>query len=143
MVFLSEILTEEYLLSSLQIIQNKAARSIARVSYISPTKTVLKTCGWMSVRQLLAYHSLMLLHKTLVNKLPVYLYNKLTAGGSFVCNTRQAATCPPGSSFTVSHPTFNGTVRQGSGSMLDISKQGWCWRSVQLYNTIPDHLRLE
>ena len=134
---------EDYLIKSLQVIQNKAARSIARVSYISPTKTVLKTCGWMSVRQLLAYHSLMLLHKTLVNKSPVYLYNKLTASGSFVYNTRQAATCPPGFSFTVSHPTVNGTVRQASGSMLDISKQGWCWRSVQLYNTIPDHLRLE
>ena len=118
-------------------------RSVANLSIFTPSRTALKACGWMSVRQLLAYHSLMLLHKTLVNKTPVYLYEKLTASGPFSYSTRQTATCPPGFSFTVNHPTYNGTLRQASGSMLDISKQGWCWRSVQLYNTIPDHLRLE
>ena len=134
---------EDYLIKSLQIIQNKAARSVANLSIFTPSRTALKACGWMSVRQLLAYHSLMLLHKTLVNKTPVYLYEKLTASGPFSYSTRQTATCPPGFSFTVNHPTYNGTLRQASGSMLDISKQGWCWRSVQLYNTLPDGLRLE
>ena len=124
-------------------VQNKAARSVAKLGTFTPTKTLLKARGWMSVRQLMAYHSIMLVHKTMVNRTPIYLYKKLTASGPFQYNTRQAATCPPGFSFTVSHPCSNGTLRQGSGSKLDISKQGWCWRAAEQYNTLPDGLRLE
>ena len=97
----------------------------------------------MSVRQLLAYHSLVLLQKTLASQAPVYLYNKLTAGGEFSYKTRQAATCPPGFSFTVTHPIDNGAVRHESGSKKDLTKLGWCWKSVELYNKLPADLRLE
>ena len=134
---------EDYLIKSLQVVQNKAARSVAKLGTFTPTKNLLKACGWMSVRQLMAYHSIMLLHKTMVNRTPIYLYKKLTASGPFQYNTRQAATCPPGFSFTVSHPSSNGTIRQESGAKLDISKQGWCWRAAEQYNTLPDGLRLE
>jgi hypothetical protein len=135
LIYLMPIWTgcEDYLIQSLQVVQNKAARCFARLSIYTPTKTLMKVCGWMSVRQLVAYHSLVLLHKTLAHQAPVYLYNK----------TRQAASCPPGFSFSVSHPTNNGAVRQASGAKLGISKQGWCWKSVELYNTLPDDIRLE
>ena len=134
---------EDYLIQSLQVVQNKAARCVARLSIYTPTKTLMKVCGWMSVRQLMAYHSLVLLHKTLAHQSPVYLYNKITASGSFSYKTRQAASCPPGFSFRVCHPTDNGAVRQESGAKLGISKQGWCLKIVELYNTLPDDLRLE
>ena len=134
---------EEYLIQALQVVQNKAARSVAHLNIFTPTKTLMKVCGWMSVRQLLAYHSLVLLHKTLTNKAPVYLYQKVTSGGHFPYKTRQAATCPPGFSFEVSHPSDSGAVRQSTGSKLGLSKQGWCWRSVEQYNALPADLRLE
>jgi hypothetical protein len=134
---------EDYLVKCLQVVQNKAARTVANLNIFTPTRTLMKVCGWMSVRQLLAYHSLVLLQKTLVSQTPVYLYKKLTVGGDFSYKTRQAATCPPGFSFTVTHPTDSGAVRQESGAKKGISKQGWCWKSVQLYNTLPPDLRLE
>ena len=49
--------TEEYLLNSLQIIQNKAARCVARRGKYTPVVELLKHCGWLSVRQLVLYHS--------------------------------------------------------------------------------------
>ena len=134
---------DEYLVKSLQVIQNKAARSVAKLSFFTPVKTLLKTCGWMSVRQLMAYHSLVLLQKTLAHQTPQYMYMKVTAGGQFPYRTRQAATCPTEFSFTVQHPSDNGTIRQASGQNLGMSKEGWCWRSVELYNRLPTDLRLE
>ena len=97
----------------------------------------------MSVRQLMTYHSLVLLYKTLKHKTPEYLYHRVTAGGKFPYKTRQAATCPEGFSFEIQHPVDSGTVRQVTGNKLDLSKNGWCWRSVEMFNTIPDHIRLE
>ena len=91
----------------------------------------------------MAYHSIILLHKTLATKTPEYLYKKVSAGGQFTYKTRQAAECPAEFSFTVQHPTNNGTIRQAGGNKLGMSKNGWCWRSVQMYNTLPTNLRLE
>ena len=134
---------EEYLVKALQVIQNKAARSITKLNVFTPTKKLLQTCGWMSVRQLMAYHSLVLLHKTLTHQTPVYLYQQITASGQYPYTTRKTARCPREFSFDVQHPTSIGTVRQVAGVKLDISKQGWCYRAVQLYNTLPASLRLE
>ena len=119
---------EEYLINSLQVAQNKAARCISRLNIYTPTREILKVCGWMSVRQLMVYHSLVLLHKTLANQSPVYLYQKVTSGGEFSYCTRQATA---------------GSVRQGPGPKKDLTRLGWCWRSVDLYNTLPTDLKGE
>ena len=44
--------TEEFLLNSLQIVQNKAARFVARRGIYTPVAELLKQCGWLSLRQL-------------------------------------------------------------------------------------------
>ena len=134
---------EDYLVMALQVIQNKAARTVAKLNIFTPTKNLLQVCGWMSVRQLMVYHSLVLLHKTMEHQTPVYLYEKVTAPGIFSYKTRQAAVCPAEFSFSVQHPTDSGTIRQMSGARKTISKKGWCWKSVEIYNTLPTHLRLE
>jgi hypothetical protein len=123
---------EDYLVKCLQVVQNKAARTVAKRNIFKPTRTLMKVCGLMSVRQLLAYQSLVLLPKTLVSQTAVYLYKKLTVESDFSYKTRQPATFPPGFSFTVTHPTDSGAVRLESGTKKGISKQGWCWKSVQM-----------
>ena len=87
--------------------------------------------------------SLVLLHKTLVHQSPKYLYDKVTADGQFKYKTRLASECPKEFSFSVQHPMDNGTIRQDSSTKLGISKKGWCWKSVQLFNTLPTNIRLE
>ena len=69
--------TEDFLLSSLQIVQNKAARVVAKRGIYTPVCDLLRQCGWLSVRQLVFYHSVILVHKTLQNKSTNYLYIKL------------------------------------------------------------------
>ena len=119
---------EEHLIKSLQVVQNKAARAITKLNIYTSTKVLLTACGWMSVRQLMVFHSLVLLQKTRENEAPVYLYRKISSGGDFCYNTRQATT---------------GSIRQVRGPKKDLSRQGWCWRSVDLYNKLPTDLKLE
>ena len=147
-IFMSKLMPllsvcEEHLVKALQVVQNKAARSVARLDIFTPTQTLMRVCGWMSVRQLLVYHSLVLFHKTLKNKSPVYLHKKITAGGRYPYKRKQAARCPPGFFFEVLHPTASGAVRPEQGSRLGLSRHGWCLRSTELYNTLPTDLRLE
>ena len=69
-IFLSKLIyliqvwgsTSEFLLSSLQILQNKAARYVTKLGWYTPVKTLLTQCGWLSVRQLAVYHSLNLIY---------------------------------------------------------------------------------
>ena len=49
--------TEEYLLNSLQVVLNKAARFVAKRGKFTPVADLLRQCGWLSVRQLVFYHS--------------------------------------------------------------------------------------
>ena len=69
---------EHYLLNSLQIIQNKAARVVTKCGRRTETKSLLLQCGWLSVAQLSVYHSMVLMFKILSTQSPKYLYNKLS-----------------------------------------------------------------
>ena len=81
--------TSEYLLSFLQVIQNRAARTVTRLGWYTPVRTLMDQCGWLSVRQLVEYHSLVLLYKIVTEGKPVYLAGKLTQDFSY--DTRFAA----------------------------------------------------
>ena len=50
-----------YLLAALQVLQNRAARFITGLPLMTPTGTLLSQCGWLSIKQLVHYHSLVLL----------------------------------------------------------------------------------
>ena len=51
------------LLKKVQVMQNKTAKWVLRLPNKSRTKKCYEVLGWMSVRQLLVYHSLMMLFK--------------------------------------------------------------------------------
>ena len=69
---------QKYLMNSLQVMQNKAARVVTRRGKRTPTKALLRQCGWLSVAQLSVYHSLVLVYKILSTKSPQYLHEKLS-----------------------------------------------------------------
>merc|ERR1712106_1240190 len=81
---------EDYLVSTLQVRMNKVARLVTKLDIFAPTSVLMQQCGWMPIKQLMAYHSLVLLHKILQQQSPSYLYNKVTSGSQDY-NTRQAA----------------------------------------------------
>ena len=65
---------EKFLLKGLQTVQNRAARVITRLGIYTSTKTLLRECCWLSVTQLVFFHSVVLLHKTRLAKSPRFLY---------------------------------------------------------------------
>ena len=66
-----------YLVNMLQVQQNNAARHITKLPWMTSTETLLKQCNWLSVAQLVVYHSLILLHKVLTEQRPLYIYEKI------------------------------------------------------------------
>ena len=77
---------------NLQVLQNKAARIVTRLSWGTATRTLLNQIGWLSVKQLYLYqyHSLLLVFKMQHSGKPAYLKEKFR--NNFAYQTRQATT---------------------------------------------------
>ena len=122
---------EDYLITSLQVCQNKAARLVTKLDRYTPTEVLMRQCGWMPVHQLLVYHSLVLLHKTIKSQKPTYLYQKVYSG-SGLPNTRQAAK-------TEAEIAAAGLPKQPTvvDCELEVTRKSWCWASVKWYNQLP------
>ena len=118
--------TEDYLLQALQVVQNKAARFVARRGKYTPVADLLSQCGWLSVKQLVFYHSVILIHKTMLTACPKYIYSKLSS--QFPYNTRLAE---------------SDSVRMGPEFMckLEITEKSFMNRSTVSYNKLPAEIR--
>ena len=118
--------TEDYLLDALQVVQNKAARFISRKDRYTPVSQILQHCGWLSVRQLVWYHSVILIHKTLQTRQPKYIYSRLAT--QFPYNTRLAQ---------------SDAVRMGPEYMskLDLTEKSFINRATVSYNKTPSRVR--
>ena len=118
--------TEDYLLNSLQIIQNKAARCVTKRGIYTPVTELMKQCGWLNVRQLVFYHSVVLIHKTLRTGFPNYIYNKLEK--DFPYHTRLAS---------------SESIRMGSQfrSKLTLTENSFMNRATSSYNLLPATMR--
>ena len=68
---------EGYLLKSLQVLQNRAARQVTRLSWYTPVRKLIKQCNWLSIKQLIFYHSALTVYRTLKSGLPLYLKQHL------------------------------------------------------------------
>ena len=117
---------EEYLLNSLQKVQNKAARCVARRGMYCSSAEILKQCGWLSVRQLVFFHSVTLIYKSIMTSYPKYIHSKLTM--EFPYNTR------------LSH---SDSVRMGPAfrSRLELTERSFINRATVCYNQLPPDLR--
>ena len=117
---------ENYLLDSLQIVQNKAARCVAKRGKYTPVADLLKQCGWLSIRQLVCYHSVIMIYKTLQTTFPKYVFNKLAS--EFPYNTRLAQ---------------SDAVRMGSEfrARLELTEGSFMNRATASYNQLPATLR--
>ena len=128
---------EDYLVNALQVNLNKVARLVTKLDIYTPTTVLMQQCGWMPVKQLMIYHSLVLLYKILKQQSPSFLYQKVTSG-SQQYDTRQAAESRLAlAAVGVRHqPTIN-------TAELDIVRSSWCWSSVKWYRQLPPGLQAE
>ena len=118
--------TEHYLLKGLQVLQNRAARCVTKQSWFTPTRQLLNQCNWMSVHQLIQYHSILQTHKVLRARTPLYLSSRLVTDHAY--QTRQAT------GGGIRHTAEN----SGQSSLAQKSFFG---RAPNLYNSIPVEIR--
>ena len=109
---------------SLQIIQNKAARFVTKLDWSSPTSTLLGQMGWLSVNQLIFYHSVLLVYKVKMSKSPMYIDNMFN--WSYIYNTRQAE---------------GGLIKIIGKPKLDVSRTNFRMRAANYYNQLPTEIR--
>ena len=113
---------EKFLIRALQVVQNKAARSVTRLGIYTPVKTLLRQCGWLSVHQLVFFHTVVLLYKTLKDKSPEYLFSM--AGTDYNYNTRAKES---GKLRVVSDYKPNN----------ELNLKSYRWRSIRYWNKLP------
>ena len=117
-----------YLLSSLQVVQNRAARYVTQLPWMTPTSSLLNQCGWLSVRQLVVYHSLLLLHKVRRDKKPRYIYERM--GIKKMSNTRQET-----------QRVISGILKDFRCMRTETARKSFIPRSISQWNLLPEELR--
>ena len=114
----------DYLLNALQILQNRAARLVTKSGWYTPSTVMLQQVGWLNVRQLIVYYSLVLLYKARLEKKPAYIYERISS--PFNVNTRLA--------------NSNG-IRDDMSRKSGIAKKSFFPRTVAQWNRLPPDLR--
>ena len=124
----------EYLLSAIQTKQTEAMRQITNRRWVIPgrqfvsTSELLKQCGWLSIRQLSFYTTVLSIHKTLVKEAPEHIFEKLTSG-------RKQRTRG-----TENHLVNRTCVDE---ARLSIASSSYRWRGHRQHSALPDYLKDE
>ena len=56
--------TEDYIIQAAQVIQNRAARTVTKLDWFTPQRILLQQTNWLSIRQLIHYHTLLQVWRT-------------------------------------------------------------------------------
>ena len=116
--------SSEELLSALQLQQNKAARLVCRLPWRTRTETLLQQMGWMNVKQMVAYHSVLSLYKIRKARKPKYIHEMISE--PFPFKTRIAKT---------------GGIRDTRGFTSRIGQTSFIPRTIDIWNSLPSSIR--
>ena len=112
-----------YLINSLQVIQNKVLRIVTRNDWTVRTNENLKQLGWLSVNQRVHFFDILMLHQVKNDKTPQNLYNMYD--WSYSHQTRQAS---------------SEVIKPAGTPKLEISKRSFRWRASESYNKLPNYI---
>ena len=99
---------------TLQILMNKCARMVLGCGRKIRTRTLMLGCNWLYLRELVTFHSAVTMFKIVNIGTPVNIRNKLTVSpDKRVCTTV---------------------------ARLKIVKSSFRWRSVEIWNDLPQHI---
>ena len=108
----------------IQVLQNRVMKLQTGMRAGTPTTTLLKLTKSLSVQQMIAFQTLIMVHKVVYNSRPAYLADrlKLIVDGALDRN--------------------RGKLFQAS-QKLSTSKAGFIYRGSKLFNCLPELLRIE
>ena len=113
--------TEDYIFKAVQVMQNKAARCVTKQSWFTPIKRLLLQCNWLSIKQLIFFHTALQVWRVNASKCPVYIETKLQ---------------------------LSRTRRSAQGNLLvpvvdnSVSSKSFMVRSAVTWNQIPADIRI-
>ena len=110
---------------TLQVLQNKVAHVVTRKDWTTTSKVLLQQCGWLSVNQLIFYHTVLLVFKVRQSKSPNYIY-RMHNSWLYPYTTRQAE---------------NGLIRVDVKAKLEVVKNSFRWRAASSFNQLPADIR--
>ena len=112
--------TESYVVRAVQVMQNKAARCITKLSWFTPTRSLLLQCNWLSIKQLMFFHTALQVWKVQKWKKPVYIHSKLQ----------------PSKTRSATHGTLVISVAEKT-----ITRKSFMSRAALTWNAIPADIR--
>ena len=96
---------------------------ITQHSWFTPTRLLLKQCNWLSVRQLVCYHTILTIRNAIESQVPNHIYRKISSENNQ--KTRQSV------KFDDKFP-----------GKTDRTQDSFCYRGAQLYNKLPMEIRM-
>ena len=114
----------EYHLNSLQVLQNKAARLVTKANWYTPSTTMLQQVGWLTIRQMIVYHSLIMIYQVKQEKKPSYIYDRIST--SFNVATRLAE---------------NNGIKENRKMKTNLGIQSFLPRAINDWNRLPADIR--
>ena len=117
---------EDFLIRSLQVVQNKAARLVCRKGIYTPIETLLTECNWLSVAQLVVFHSIVLLYKVQKSQRPSYLFHMFTSERRYATRGENHGKLQL---FSMNPPAQK------------LNCRSFRWRSLQTWNQLPANIR--
>ena len=115
-----------YLLNLLQILQNRAARLVSNKDRYTPVKELLSSCGWLSIRQLVAFHRVLLLYKVNYDIKPKNFMEKFSSNQNPFYKTRFQD---------------DGHIKNSRIYRRDESKTSFVPDSIAVWNRLPALIR--
>ena len=115
--------SSDFLLKSLQVLLNKTARIVTRKSWFPLSRILMKECNWLSVQQLVQYHTLVSVFNIVNTKRPKYLYDKMCT--------------------TVHQYNTRTTVKYGENytGKSSLAMNSFCYRGSILFNRLQIEIR--
>ena len=110
---------------SLQVLQNKVAQVVTRQDWNTPSKVLLQQCGWLSVNQMIFFHTVLLVFKVKLTRSPKYLY-MMHNNWTYPYTTRQAE---------------NDLIRVAVRPRLEMVRDSFRWRAASNFNQLPVDIR--
>ena len=90
----------------------------------TPVKTLLLQCNWLSIKQLVIFHSLLQIYKTKVDKRPGFLFHKVSK--KFPYKTRISD---------------NNGIKTDKNITSELGKQNFSYFAINNWNGLPPTLK--
>ena len=103
-------------LQAIQVLQNKAAQIVTRSAPRSHRDTMYDTLGWLTVNQLVVYHTAITVYRIRQSNEPEYLAEKLQF------DSRNGRVIVP-------------------NLKLGLARRSFCFRGADTWNSLPMHVR--